>query len=35
MGKREEKSKSRVDGVENERKLLESNEKSNCILMKR
>ena len=29
MGKREEKSKSRVDAVENERKLLENNEKSN------
>jgi len=35
MGKREEKSKSRVDAVENERKSPENNEKSNCILMKR
>lgn len=35
MGKREEKSKSRVDTVENERKSLENNEKSNCILMER
>lgn len=35
MGKREEKSKSRVDAVESERKLLENNEKSNCILMER
>lgn len=33
MGKREEKSKSRVDAVENERKLLENNEKSNCVSM--
>lgn len=31
MGKREEKSKSKVDAVENERKLLENNEKSNCM----
>lgn len=35
MEKREEKSKSRVDAVENERKLLENSEKSNCILMGR
>ena len=35
MGKREERSKSRVDTVESERKLLENNEKSNCILMER
>lgn len=32
-GEERRKSKSKVDAVENERKLLENNEKSNCILM--
>lgn len=34
-GEERKKSKSRVDAVENERKLLENNEKSNCILMEK